>query len=180
MTTSVIRRRGEKVANGAIKGAEIIGVVSLVLIVGLLLYEAASRVLWFLDPGHGALERTRVLMVLMLTASLPVAVVRGPMIEADVTHRLFRTRLQIICDYATCVLAVAFFGLLAWESIPWVLQSLEFRERLGGLARVPIYPFKLFFTAVLTLSTVTLLIGCIATRGAPPWRRHNQSVTEVV
>jgi hypothetical protein len=33
---------------------------------------------------------------------------------------------------------------------------------------------------VLTLSTVTLLIGCIATRGAPPWRRHNQSVTEVV
>lgn len=154
-----LRRAGAKMSDRLYGVARFFAVVFLVLIVVLLLREAAGRSLPILSSLRGAHAWTGMLMAAMLTISLPFAIRFGPVIEVDMVYRLLPSLIQNWVDVVRGVLVLGFFAALGVSAVPWAFSSMSISERRAGAGIIPLYPIKVLFAAGLCLvSIVTFFV----------------------
>jgi TRAP-type mannitol/chloroaromatic compound transport system permease small subunit len=97
-------------------------------------------------------------------------------IRVEILHGFMSARLKSLADLFTHLLALLFFGLLAWYSFGELSYSWEIQEATMGTIRFPLYPARTLLTAGALLLVLQLVLDVIgdfgrAWHGEPP-REH--------
>jgi TRAP-type mannitol/chloroaromatic compound transport system permease small subunit len=120
-------------------------------------------------PVPGALEITESTMVLIVFGALAYTQERRGHIRVEILHGYMGPRVKSLMDAVTHLLALAFFALLAWQSIGELTYSWEMREATMGAIRFPLYPARLLLTVGATLLIAQLTLDVILDVGRM-WR----------
>jgi TRAP-type mannitol/chloroaromatic compound transport system permease small subunit len=125
-------------------------------------------------PVPGTLEITESTMVLIVFGALAYTQEKRGHIRVEILHGYMGPRVQSLMDAVTHLLALVFFGLLAWQSIGELTYSWEIKEATMGSIRFPLYPARLLLTVGATLLVAQLALDVILDLGrmrrgeAPP------------
>lgn len=105
-------------------------------------------------PLPGALELTESTVVLVVFGGLAYAQTRGSHIRVELLYAHAGARLRAVFDSFGHLMALVFFGLLAWQA--WVELAFSWRisEATFGIVRLPLWPTR----AILLAGTLLLII----------------------
>lgn len=112
-------------------------------------------------PVPGALEFTESTMVLIVFGALAFTQEKRGHIRVEILYGFFGARVQSLMDLLTHLVALVFFGLLAWYSFGELAYSWEIRESTMGTIRFPLYPARLLLSAGAVLLIVQLALDVI-------------------
>lgn len=116
-------------------------------------------------PVPGTLEFTESTMVLIVFGALAYTQDKRGHIRVELLTQVFGPRTQSFLDMLTHVIALVFFGLLAWHSFGELAYSWEISEATMGTIRFPLYPARLLLSAGAALLIVQLALDVIADFG---------------
>jgi TRAP-type mannitol/chloroaromatic compound transport system permease small subunit len=116
-------------------------------------------------PVPGTLELTESTMVLIVFGALAFTQDKRGHIRVEILHGLFSPRVQSFLDMVTHLVALVFFGLLAWYSFGELSYSWEIGEATMGTIRFPLYPARLLLSAGAVLLILQLVLDVIADFG---------------
>lgn len=102
-------------------------------------------------PIPGAYELTEALMVVIVFLAVGYLQTEGGNISVDIFPRRLGRRGQKIHAVLTELLALLFFGLLAWQGWLFAFESVNINEQSAGLIRFPLWPSKFALAAGATL-----------------------------
>jgi TRAP-type mannitol/chloroaromatic compound transport system permease small subunit len=127
-------------------------------------------------PVPGALELTESTMVLIVFGALAFTQEMRGHIRVEILHGFAGPRGQSFMDFATHLLALVFFALLAWQSFGELSYSWELKESTMGTVRFPLYPARCLLSIGSVLLIVQLALDVIddlgrMLRGEPPPQR---------
>lgn len=105
-------------------------------------------------PVPGTLEFTESTMVLIVFGALAFTQEKRGHIRVEILYAFFGARVQSLMDLLTHLVALVFFGLLAWYSFGELSYSWEIGEATMGTIRFPLYPARV----LLSLGTVLLIL----------------------
>ena len=119
------------------------------------------------SPIPAAFEFMATMMVVNVFLAVSLGQARRQHIRVEVlVNRLPRT-LQRVADVAQYVLAVAFFGLIAWFAWPAAVHSFNVGEYAPGLINFPIWPARFILAFGATLMSIQCcfdIVGLFAQR----------------
>jgi TRAP-type mannitol/chloroaromatic compound transport system permease small subunit len=116
-------------------------------------------------PVPGTLEFTESTMVLIVFGALAFTQENRGHIRVEILHGLFSPRVQSFLDMLTHLVALAFFGLLAWYSFGELSYSWEIGEATMGTIRFPLYPARVLLSVGAVLLILQLALDVIADYG---------------
>lgn len=122
----------------------------------------------FNRPIAGAHEGVEMLMVVVIFLALPYAESRGQHIAVDLVFNRLPPRVRQALGLFALVLALVFFGAMAWQGWKLFWASWLIREYASGAVRMPVYPAKALFALGVTASTAVLVIKIAAAWRAAP------------
>jgi TRAP-type mannitol/chloroaromatic compound transport system permease small subunit len=120
-------------------------------------------------PVPGTLEITESTMVLIVFGALAYTQEKRGHIRVEILHGYMSPRIRSLMDAVAHLLALAFFALLAWQSIGELTYSWEMKEATMGAIRFPLYPARLLLTLGATLLIAQLTLDVILDVGRM-WR----------
>jgi TRAP-type C4-dicarboxylate transport system permease small subunit len=100
-------------------------------------------------PVPGTLEITESTMVLIVFGALAFTQTQRGHIRVEIFYTNRGPRTKAFMDAVTHLVAIAYFGLLAWQGFSEALYSLEIQEATMGSIRFPLFPARLL-----------LVVGC--------------------
>jgi TRAP-type C4-dicarboxylate transport system permease small subunit len=109
-------------------------------------------------PIPGAYESTEALMVVIVFLAIGWLQTENGNIAIDIFPRRLGPRGRKVHAAACELLALAFFGLLAWQGWLLAVESLRINEQSAGLVRFPLWPSKFTLATGATLA----VLCCIA------------------
>jgi TRAP-type mannitol/chloroaromatic compound transport system permease small subunit len=116
-------------------------------------------------PVPGTLEFTESTMVLIVFGALAFTQEKRGHIRVEILHGLFGPRMQSCLDMLTHLIALVFFGLVAWYSFGELSYSWEIGEATMGTIRFPLYPARLLLSFGAVLLILQLALDAIADFG---------------
>ena len=116
-------------------------------------------------PVPGTLEFTESTMVLIVFGALAFTQEQRGHIRVEILHGLFSPRVQSFLDMLTHLVALVFFGLLAWYSFGELSYSWEIGEATMGTIRFPLYPARVLLSVGAVLLILQLALDVIADFG---------------
>lgn len=141
------------------------------LALGLLLLGAlgmiASMLLGFADvvgtqflglPVPGTLEVTESTMVLIVFGALAYTQRKRGHIRVEIFYNGRGPRVKALMDIVTHAVAIAYFGLIAWQGAQEAVYSLQIGEATMGTIRFPLFPARFLLVAGTVLLLLQLLI----------------------
>lgn len=120
---------------------------------------------FFSWPVPGALEITESTMVLIVFGALAFAQMRRAHIRVEILYGLMGARMEAFMDAFTHLIALVFFGLLAWQAFGEAQYGWEIREATAGSVRFPLYPARWILVFGTSLLLVQLVIDVISDVG---------------
>ncbi len=148
------------------------------LALGLLLMGAlgmiTSMLLGFADvvgtkffgwPVPGTLEVTESTMVLIVFGALAYTQRLRGHIRVEIFYTERGPRTKAFMDIVTHLVAIAFFGLIAWQGAQEAIYSLQISEATMGTIRFPLFPARALLVAGTVLLLLQLLIDVAADVG---------------
>ena len=115
----------------------------------------------FSVPISGAFEFVAMLMVLVVFLALPDAEYRDQHIAVDLVTARLRPRGKHILAIVNGLIALVFFGAMAWQGWKLFFDSWAIREYSGGAVRFPIYPAKALFAIGVSVSVLVIVVKLI-------------------
>ncbi len=109
-------------------------------------------------PLPGALELTESTIVLVVFGGLAYAQTRGSHIRVELLYTHMGPRVQAGFDVFGQVLALVFFGLLAWQAWGELMFSWRISEATFGIVRLPLWPTRAILLAGATLLLEQLVL----------------------
>jgi TRAP-type C4-dicarboxylate transport system permease small subunit len=109
-------------------------------------------------PIAGALELIEALMVLVIFMALPDVQRQGQNITVDLIFQRLSAGMRKSASAMGDVLALVFFGAMAWQGWKLFWESWVIREYAPGLFAFPVYPSKAFYALGLTVTTLVILL----------------------
>ena len=100
-------------------------------------------------PVPGTLEITESTMVLIVFGALAFTQSQRGHIRVEIFYTNRGPRTKAFMDAVTHLVAIAYFGLVAWQGFNEALYSLEISEATMGSIRFPLFPARLL-----------LVLGC--------------------
>jgi TRAP-type mannitol/chloroaromatic compound transport system permease small subunit len=116
-------------------------------------------------PVPGTLEFTESTMVLIVFGALAFTQEKRTHIRVEILYSMFGPRVQSLLDMLTHLVALVFFGLVAWYSFGELSYSWEISESTMGTIRFPLYPARLLLSAGAVLLILQLALDVIADFG---------------
>ena len=148
------------------------------LALGLLLMGAlgmiTSMLLGFADvvgtkffgwPVPGTLEVTESTMVLIVFGALAYTQRLRGHIRVEIFYTERGPRTKAFMDIVTHLVAIAYFGLIAWQGAHEAIYSLQISEATMGSIRFPLFPARALLVAGTVLLLMQLLIDVAADVG---------------
>ncbi len=119
------------------------------------------------SPIPAAFEFMATMMVVNVFLAVSLGQVRRQHIRVEVLVNRLPRILQRVADVAQYVLAVAFFGLIAWFAWPAAVHSFNVGEYAPGLINFPIWPARFILAFGATLLSIQCcfdIVGLFAQR----------------
>lgn len=133
------------------------------------------------SPIPAAFEFMATMMVVNVFLAVSLAQARRQHIRVEVlVNRLPRT-LQRVTDVVQYLLAVAFFGLIAWFAWPAAVHSFNVGEYAPGLINFPVWPARFILAFGATLAGIQCcfdIVGLFAQRYRSIDSRHHSETTD--
>lgn len=136
-------------------------VASIAVLAMMLLASADIVGTIFRVPVDGALEIIETLMVIVIFLALPDAEMRGQQITVDLVYQRFSPRTKRVATFVSGVLALVFFGAMAWQGWKLFYESWQLGETASGLVRFHIYPSKGLFALGVTITAIVILVKLV-------------------
>lgn len=112
-------------------------------------------------PVPGTLEITESTMVLIVFGAMAFTQTQRGHIRVEIFYTDRGPRAKAFMDAVTHMVALAYFGLLAWQGFSEALYSLEIREATMGSIRFPLFPARLLLVLGCALLLVQLVLDLI-------------------
>jgi TRAP-type C4-dicarboxylate transport system permease small subunit len=122
-------------------------------------------------PIAGALELIEALMVLVIFMALPEVQRQGQHITVDLIFQRFSAGMRKSASALSDVLALVFFGLMAWQGWKLFWESWVIREYAPGLIAFPTYPSKALYALGITATVLVILAKFMHVAS----KRHSQA-----
>src|SRR5687768_7696427 len=129
---------------------------------------------FFGRPLLGTLEFTESTMVLVVFGALAFAQERRAHIRVELLYGFAGPRGKSFMEAVTHIVALIFFGLVAWQGLGELFYSWEMKEATMVSVRFPLYPARFFLLLGATLLLLRLVIDVVQDIGrlrrgeAPP------------
>lgn len=108
-------------------------------------------------PVPASYEVTELLMAVVVFMAISTLQAKGMNISMDLLYQRMRPRAQRAVVILSAVLALFFFGLIAWQGWLLAVDSVAVREYTQGAYPVPVYPSKLLFALGASLIVAQVL-----------------------
>jgi TRAP-type C4-dicarboxylate transport system permease small subunit len=117
----------------------VVGAASLTAMMFLTASDVALR--YFLNkPISGAFDLTEYMMAIVFALGLPYCTVQKRHVKVDILMERLPERIQAVITAITTPLSLAFFSLIAWQSI--VYMQIQFNTNIvSSVLLIPRYPF---------------------------------------
>lgn len=112
-------------------------------------------------PVPGAKEITESTMVLIVFGALTYAQIRRGHIRVELLYTQVGGRMRAAMDAVADLAALAFFGILLWQSIHEAMFSWQIGESADGLIRFPLYPARWILVAGVALVSAQLVLDLV-------------------
>ena len=112
-------------------------------------------------PVPGTLEITESTMVLIVLGALAYTQTQRGHIRVEIFYTERGPRTKAFMDAVTHLVALTYFGLLAWQGFGEALYSLEIHEATMGSIRFPLFPARLLLVVGCALLLLQLALDLI-------------------
>lgn len=112
-------------------------------------------------PVPGTLEITESTMVLIVFGALAFTQTQRGHIRVEIFYTNRGPRTKALMDAVTHLLAIAYFGLIAWQGFNEAIYSLEINEATMGAVRFPLFPARLLLVLGAGLLLVQLALDFV-------------------
>ena len=116
-------------------------------------------------PVPGTLEVTESTMVLIVFGALAYTQRLRGHIRVEIFYTERGPRVKAFMDLVTHAVAIAYFGLIAWQGANEAIYSLQIGEATMGTIRFPLFPARALLVAGTLLLLLQLLIDLAADFG---------------
>jgi len=105
----------------------------------------------------GVVIMTQLAMVVIVFAPLTRLQLNDENLAVSLFYDRLSYRTRALIDVVITVTNLAFFGLLAWGSVRYLMRAIELQERTVDLVQIPLWPIKSVLATSLVLISVHLL-----------------------
>lgn len=140
--------------------ARILHIVSsgwVLILAGVIFVDVMGRAL-FNHPLLGTAEIVKNSIVAITFLQIPLAILVGAMLRTTLLIDAAGPAVGRVIEVGATLLAIAFFGALAWGSLDPMIEAWRIGEYEGeGALRVPTYPVRAVIFAMAVLTSVILI-----------------------
>ena len=116
-------------------------------------------------PVPGTLEVTESTMVLIVFGALAYTQRKRGHIRVEIFYNNRSPRVKALMDIVTHAVAIAYFGLIAWQGVQEAIYSLQISEATMGTIRFPLFPARFLLVAGTILLLLQLTIDVVGDVG---------------
>ncbi len=80
-------------------------------------------------------------------------------IRIEVFYNHFPPRLKTVATWFAFIVALSFVGVLVWQTSKMAISAVAVSEKVSGVFKLPVYPFKVLIPIASTLLGVELIIS---------------------
>lgn len=158
---SFLLRLGRDVAGGMLKVHTVgdgVAASAIFLVMLLVVADVVGRNVLG-APVPGSFEISESLMVFIVFLAVGYVEATGGNIRVELLGSRVSERKRHLLHALTCLLGILFFGLIAWDTWRYALESWAVREFMTGTLPLPLYPAKLAVPVGCAMLVVQFLIG---------------------
>lgn len=159
--SSVITNFLVAAVNRTARTANTLGLILVLAMVILLVADITLRT-FFNRPIAATIELEQFMLIWVVFLGLAWAGIEKAHVSIDLLHRNFPEWTKPVVDCFTCILGIAVFFLIAWQTLLFSISSMHAGE-LGGETGLPIWPFMMIMSfggGLMCLVLFTDLLRC--------------------